>query len=173
MLAPGAVKVFGRRGRLGSAKREHREAGYVPNTGKRQHPAAGAGRGLLRLRSRPPNKDAWLALPPYLGRSLRLTDNAHLDRLAEAVADEGRQRGLPAPDGPTQAGRSPKRTPAKAARARPDRATTVTAGQGPLILAAFNTGLRHTATAKEFRVSRSTVQDVITDAKRDSRRTER
>ena len=114
-----------------------------------------------------------IALPADLGRSLRLLDDAQLDRLAEAVADEGRRRGRSGPDSPTGAGRSPKRTPAKAARAKPDRPATVTAGQKRLILAAFDAGLRPAAIAKEFRVSRSAVQHVITDAKRDRRRTER
>ena len=50
---------------------------------------------------------------------------------------------------------------------------TVTAGQERLILAAFDAGLGPAAIAKEFRVSRATVQRVITDAQRDRRRTER
>ena len=118
-------------------------------------------------------KTPGLALPADLGRSLRLLDDDQFDRLAGAVADEGRRRGRPAPDRPTEADRSLKRTPAKAARAKPDRAATVTAGQERLILAAFDAGLRPAAIAKEFRVSRSTVQHVITDAKRYRGRTER
>ena len=113
-----------------------------------------------------------LALPADLGRSLRLLDDAGLDRLAEAVADEVRRRGRNTPDRPTEVGRSPKRPPAKAAGARPD-AAAVTAGQERLILAAFEAGLRPAVIAKEFRVSRSTVQRVITDAKGERRGKER
>ena len=96
-----------------------------------------------------------------------------LGRLAEAVTEEVWRRSRSAPDNPSVEGRSPKRTPAKAARAKPDRAATVTAGQERLILAAFDAGLGPAAIAKEFRVSRPTVQRVITDAQRDRRRTER
>ena len=117
-----------------------------------------------------------IALPADLGRSLRLLDDAQLDRLTEAVADEVRRRGRSSPDSPSVGGRSPKRIPAKAARAKPDepdRAATVTPGQERLILAAFEAGLRPAAIAKEVRVSRSTVQHVITAAQRDRRKTER
>ena len=118
-------------------------------------------------------KTPGLALPADLSRSLRLLDDAGLDRLAEAVADEVRRRGRNTPDRPTEAVRSPKRTPAKAGGAARDGAAAVTAGQERLILAAFDAGLRPAVIAKEFRVSRSTVQRVITDAKREGPRTER
>ena len=121
-------------------------------------------------------KTPGLALPANLGRSLRLLDDAELDRLAAAVADEVRRRGRSAPGSPSAAGRSEKRTPAKAARAKPDepdRAAAATPGQERLIHAAFEAGLRPAAIAKEFRVSRSTVQHVITAAKGDRRKTER
>ncbi len=145
-----------------------------PGSGKtsRQAPgAASSGSGIDRQAKTP-----GIALPADLGGSLRLLDDAQLDRLAEAVTDEVRRRGRSAPADPSVAGRSPKRTPAKAARARPDRAdrdAAATAGQERLILAAFEAGLRPGAIAKEFRVSRSAVQHVITDAKRERRRTER
>ena len=115
-------------------------------------------------------------MPADLGRSLRLLDDAQLDRLVEAVTEEIRRRGRSPPDWPTVAGRSPKRTLAKAAQARPDKpasAATVTAGQERLILAAFDAGFGPAAIAKEFRVSRTAVQHVITDAKHDRRSTER
>ena len=142
-----------------------------PGSGKtpRQAPdTPSPGSGLDR-QAKPPR----LALPADLGRSLRLLDDAQLHRLAKAVADEVRRRGRNAPARPTPAGRSAKRTPAKAAGARPDRPAMVTPGQERLILAAFDAGLGPAAIAKEFRVSRSAVQHVITDAKRDRRGTER
>ena len=138
------------------------------NTLRQAPGAASPGSGIDR-QTKPPG----IALPTDLGRSLRLLDYAQIDRLAEAVADDVRRRGRNAPDRPAPAGRSSKRTPSKAAHARPDRAATVTAGQERLLLAAFDAGLRPAAIAKEFRVSRSAVQHVITDAKRDRGRTER
>ena len=124
---------------------------------------------------RQPGKSG-LALSADLGRSLRLLDDAQLDRLTKAVTDEVRRRGRNPPDSPSVAGGSAKRTPAKAARAKPeepDTAATVTPGQERLILAAFEADLRPAAIAKEVRVSRSTVQQVITDAQRHRRKTER
>ena len=145
-----------------------------PGSGKipRQAPgAASPGSGIDR-----PAKTPGLALPADLGRSLCLLDDAQLDRLAEAVADEVRRRGRSAPDSPSSGGGSERRAPAKVSRAKPnepDRAATVTPGQERLILAAFEAGLRPAAIAKEVRVSRSTVQHAITAAQRDRRRTER
>ena len=129
--------------------------------------AASSGSALDRQAKTP-----GIALPADLGRSLRLLDDAQLDRLSEAVTDEVRRRGPNAPDRPMPAGRSSKRTPAKPAGAqpeKPERAATVTAGQERLILAAFEAGLRPAAIAKEFRVSRSAVQHVINAAQRDRR----
>ncbi len=145
-----------------------------PGSGKTPGQAPGAaspGSGIEREETTP-----GIALPADLGRSLRLLEDAQLDRLAEAVTDEVRRRRRSVPRKRTANTGSPKPTAAKEARARPDkpdRACTVTAGQERLILAAFDAGLRPAAIAKEFRVSRSTVQHVTTDAKRDRRRTER
>ena len=122
-----------------------------------------------------PAKTPGLALPADLGRSLRLLDDVQLDRLAEAVADEVRRRGRCPPDG-AAAGGTARRTPAKAARAtqkEADGAAAATPGQERLILAAFEAGLRPAAIAKEFRVLRSTVQNVIAAARRDRHKTER
>ena len=124
---------------------------------------------------RQPHKPG-IALPADLGRSLRRLDDAQLDRLTKAATDEVRRRGRNPPDSLSVAGRSAKRTPAQAGRAKPDepdRAATVTPGQERLILAAFEAGLRPAAIAKEVRVSRSTVQHVITAAQRDRRKAER
>ncbi len=117
-----------------------------------------------------------VALPVDLGRSLGLLDDAQLDRLTKAVADEVRRRGRNPPGSPSVRGRSAKRTQAKPGRAKPEEpvgAATVTPGQERLILAAFEAGLRPAAIAKEVRVSRSTVQHVITAAQRDRAKRER
>ena len=77
---------------------------------------------------------------------------------------------------PVCAGRSARPTPAKTARAKPGEpgnAATVTSGQRRLILAAYEAGLKPASIAKEFRVSRATVQSVITGARRDRRNMER
>ncbi len=85
---------------------------------------------------RQPHKPG-IALPADLGRSLRLLDDAQLDRLTKAATDEVRRRGRNPPDSPSVAGRSAKPTPANAARAKSDepvRAAMVTPGQERLIL---------------------------------------
>ena len=141
-----------------------------PGSGKAPG-AASPGSGIDRQ-----TKTPGLALPADLGRSLRLLDDAQLDRLAEGVADEVRRRGRGTPVSPSVADRSAKPMQAKAARAKQsaaDRAAIVTPGQERMILAAHEAGLRPAAIAKEFRVSRSTVQHVITAAQRDRRKTER
>ena len=176
MPAQKAVKVFGRRRTIGPCAREDGKTGMTrrPGSGKtpRQAPgAASPGSGIDRQAKTP-----GLALPGDLGRSLSLLDDAQLDRLAEAVTDEVRRRGRGAPASPSVSDRSARRTPAKPARTRPkeaDGTTAVTPGQERLILAAFEASLRPAAIAKEVRVSRSTVQHVITVAKRDRLRTER
>ena len=145
-----------------------------PGSGKTPRQASGAaspGSGLDRQPKTP-----GLALPADLGRSLSLLEDAQLDRLAAAVADEVRRRGSNAPDSPSVADRPARRTPAKTEPARPkaaDGAAAATPGQERLIRAAFEAGLRPAAIAKEFRVSRSTVQRVITAAQRDGGKTER
>ena len=67
--------------------------GDDPKAGNPRDPAPGAvytspGSGPDRREKRP-----GIALPADLGRSLRLLDNAQLDRLMKAVADEVRWRG--------------------------------------------------------------------------------
>ncbi len=147
-----------------------------PSSGSRNAPqqardTPASGPGL----DRQPHKSG-IALPADLGRSLRLLDDAQFDRLMETVTDDVRRRGRNPPDSPSVGGRSAKRAPPRAAREKPEepvRAATVIPGQERLILAAFEAGLRPAAIAKEVRVSRSTVQHVITDAQHHRRKTER
>ena len=118
-----------------------------------------------------------LALPTDLGRSLRLLNDNGLDRLMKAVIEEVRRRGRGVPESPSAAsGRSSTSGPAKTPRAKSgvaDKALAVTPVQERLILAAFEAGLKPTAIAREFRLSRATVQSVITGAQRNRRKTER
>ena len=86
----------------------------------------------------------------------------------------------PAPDaGYTSPGSGPDRREKRPGIALPadlgrslrllDNAATVTSGQQRLILAAYKAGLKPAAIAKEFRVSRATVQNVITSANAEGR----
>ncbi len=106
-----------------------------------------------------------LALPADLDRSLRLLDDGQLGRLAKAVAEEVRRRGRDLPGGPSASGRQTER-PSKANRATAASAASVTPGQERLILAAFEAGLTPAAIAREFRLARATVQQVIAAARR-------
>lgn len=125
---------------------------------------------------RPPNAPG-VALPADLGRSLRLLDDDGLDRLMKAVTEEARRRGHNLPEGlPAERRRAgssgPRKKPGMKKEA-PGEAGAVTPGQERLILAAYEAGLKPAAIAREVRVSRPTVQHVITAAKRQRRRTER
>ena len=100
-----------------------------------------------------------MALPADLERSLRHLDDAQLDRLLEAVTAEAQRRG-----------RTDGRKSGTETRGKP---AAVTPGQERLILAAHEAGLKPAAIAKEFRLSRPAVQDVIKAAERNRRKTER
>ena len=125
---------------------------------------------------RPPNAPG-VALPADLGRSLRLLDDDGLDRLMKAVTEEARRRGRSLPENwrgePRRAGNSGPRKKPGMKKEAPGEAGAVTPGQERLILAAYEAGLKPAAIAREARVSRPTVQHVITAAKRERRRTER
>ena len=91
------------------------------------------------------------ALPADLDGALRHLDDAQLDRLRDAVLAEAGRRGRP--DG---------KTPERRTRRRP---APVTPGQERLVLAAFQSGLKPAAIAREFRLSRDRVESVIAAAK--------
>ena len=91
------------------------------------------------------------ALPADLDRALRHLDDAQLDLLRDAVAAEVRRRGRP--EGKTSE-RGTRRRPA-----------AVTPGQERLVLAAFESGLKPAAIAREFRLSRAQVESVVAAAK--------
>ena len=90
-------------------------------------------------------------LPADLGRALCHLDNGQLDRLWDAVAAEVRRRDRPdakAPDWQT-----------------PRRSAPVTPGQEWLVLAAFESGLKPAAIAREFRLARAQVESIVAAAK--------
>ena len=158
--------------RFGGAERQG--GGSWPEGREAARPV-GAGAARRRGRRRQPGRES-RAGKAGQSRSLRLLDDAHLDRVADAVTDSVRPRGGNASERPPGAARSPMRVLAKAARAKPDnpdRTAKATAGQERLILAAFDAALRPEAIAKGFRVSWSAVEHVINDRQRDRRRTER
>ena len=129
--------------------------------------------GSGRIRRQAPG----LVLLADFDRSLRLLDDAQLDPPLKAVAEEGRRRGLallsfsPEPGQRVERPEPPKPAPTKSSPA--NRAAAVTPGQERLIPAAFQTGPNPAAIAREFRISRSTVQHVITATERERRKTER
>lgn len=82
--------------------------------------------------------------------------------MPQDTVDENRQ---PEPPGAAK-GRSKKAGPS-------DRAGAVTPGQQRLILVAWEAGLKPAAIAREFRLSRPTVQHVITGAQRYRRKAQR
>ena len=140
---------------------------------RRQAPKpASSGSGPAR-----PAKTPGLALPADLGRSLRLLDDDALDRLVEAASGEARWRGHDLPQDTVDEDRQGVLSGAAKGRSKKagpsDRRGAVTPGQERLILAAWEAGLKPAAIAREFRLSRPTVQHVITGAQRAGRTTER
>ena len=163
----GEERRTGDEGGEGAMTRRPGTGGSRPETPEAASPAPEAGR---------PAKTPGLALPANLGKSLRLLDDEQFDRLIRAVTEEARRRRRGVPDDPTS-GRGSKRPgqtkPTQTEPAASGKAATVTAGQERLILAAHGAGLRPAAIAREFRLSRAAVQDVIASAKRTRRGTGR
>ena len=111
-----------------------------------------AARGAVRESGPPtPGRTVPHALPADLDRALRHLDDAEFDRLRDAVAAETRRRGRP--DGKTS-GPRPR-----------GRQAPVTPGQERLVLAAFESGLKPAAIAREFRLARAQVESVVASAK--------
>ena len=94
------------------------------------------------------------ALLADLDSALCHLDDAQPDRVREAVAAEIRRRG-----------RADGKTPERGTRRRP---APVTPGQKRLVLAAFESGLKPAAIAREFPLSRAQVEAVVA-AKADRR----
>ena len=109
---------------------------------------SGRGSGGSGTRATDAGRTVPHALPADLDRAFRHLDDAQLDQLRDAVVAESRRRGRP--DGKTS-GRGTVRRPAP-----------VTAGQEGLVLAAFESGLKLAAIAREFRLSRAQMEAVVT-----------
>ena len=104
-------------------------------------------------------------LPSDLSSSLRHLDDAQLETLLRAVTEEVRRRGRRVDDGgasppsPT-AGKAPDVEPAAGARAK-KRALPIAPGQVKVIRAAFEAGVKPGTIARQFRMSRAQVEQIV------------
>ena len=114
------------------------------------------------------------ALPSDLSGSLRRLDDGQLDRLLGAVLDEARRRGrsigddgsgAPAP----RAGKAPGPGAAAGGKAK-KRTSPVPPGQAKVIRAAFEAGVKPATIARQFRLSRVQVEQVLGTPGRRGRR---
>ena len=105
------------------------------------------------------------ALPSDLSGSLRRLDNGQLDRLLRAVLDEARRRGRSIGDDGSgaPASRSGKALgPGAAAGGKAKKRTgPVPPGQAKVIRAAFEAGVKPASIARQFRLSRAQVEQVV------------
>lgn len=109
-------------------------------------------------------------LPSDLAASLRHLDDSQLDRLLRAGVEEARRRGRPIDDRET----SPlPAVPGKAsgsgrtARTRAKKRTLpVAPGLAKVIRAAFEAGVKPATIARQFRVSREQVEQIVGRQKR-------
>ena len=104
-------------------------------------------------------------LPSDLSGSLRHLDDGQLDRLLRAVAEEARRRGRPVDDRGTSPpspapGKARGLGPAAGARAK-KRALPIAPGQAKVIRAAFEAGVKPATIARQFRVSRAQVEQIV------------
>jgi len=112
-----------------------------------------------------PHAGRQVVLPEDLSGALRHLDDGQLDRLLREVITEARRRGRLPPElqSDTKAHRQKKERKAASPRAKaaPVRPVDVPAGQANLIRAAFKAGVKPAAIAREFRISRSVVSQVL------------
>ena len=105
------------------------------------------------------------ALPSELRGSLRHLDDAQLERLLRAVVEEAGRRGRPIGVGissPPHLGSGEASKHALAAAARKRAATTpISPGQAKIIQAAFDAGVKPATIARQFRVSRAQVAQIV------------
>ena len=101
-----------------------------------------------------------LALPSDLPASLRHLDDTQLDTLLHAVEEEARRRRPTVPEEVKTAG-TRKRNPKAEGRA-----AQITPGQINVIRAAFEAGVKPSALARQFRISRAQVDRIVGAAKK-------
>ncbi len=110
------------------------------------------------------------ALPSDLAGTLRHLDDGQLDRLMRAVAEEARQRGRPVNAGgvcpPAPAPDKASGLPAAAGGKAKKRAASILPGQEKVIRAAFEAGVKPGTIARQFRLSRAQVEQIVGRPKR-------
>lgn len=113
------------------------------------------------------------ALPSDLSGSLRHLDDGQLDRLMRAVAEEVRRRGRPVDAGgvcpPAPVPGKAAGLPAAAGGKAKKRAGSIPPGQEKVIRAAFEAGVKPGTIARQFRLSRAQVEQVVGRPKRRGR----
>lgn len=105
------------------------------------------------------------ALPSNLPGSLRRLDDGQLDKLLQAVVEEARRRGRPLGSEPgaspsSGSAKQPGQAPAGVGKAK-RRPLPVPPGQERLIRAAFEAGVKPGAIARQLRLSRAQVEQVV------------
>lgn len=113
------------------------------------------------------------ALPTDLSGSLRRLDDGQLDRLLRAVLDEARRRGRSIGDDDTPAaasrgGNAAGPRVAAGGKAK-KRMSPVPPGLAKVIRAAFEAGVKPATIARQFRLSRAQVEQVLGTQKRRGR----
>ena len=108
-------------------------------------------------------------LPSDLSGSLRHLDDDQLDRLLRSVAGEARRRGRPVDDEASASprsgsGKTPTGVPPAGGKSRA-RLLPIPPGQAKVIRAAFEAGVKPATIARQLRVSRAQVEQVIGRAK--------
>ena len=106
------------------------------------------------------------ALPSDLPASLRHLDDAQLDGLLRAVVDEARRRGRPlsGEQAPVRASGPKKPAPVTGGRSK-RQPLPLAPGQARLVRAAFEAGVKPSAIARQLRLSRAQVEQVLGKAK--------
>ena len=110
------------------------------------------------------------SLPSDLPSSLRHLDDAQLDGLLRAVVEEARRRGRPlgGEQAPPPASGPKKPAPATGGKSK-RRPMPLAPGQARLVLAAFEAGVKPSAIARQLRLSRAQVEQVLGKAKKGAR----
>ena len=122
----------------------------MSGTGDKPRPADARGAGRPRY-----------ALPSDLAGSLRHLDDGQLNRLLRAVTEEARRRGRPTEDEhtpPPRSGSGPLSPGGGKTKARP---LPIPPGQAKVIRAALEAGVKPATIARQFRISRAQVEQLL------------
>ena len=135
----------------------------MPGTGDKRRPAGPGGVGAPRY-----------ALPTDLAGSLRHLDDGQLEQLLRAVTKEARRRGRPpgdeAPPAPRSGSNETQGRTAPAGKVMRGRRSPLPPGQEKVIRAAFEAGVKPGTIARQFRVSRAQVEQIVGKPTRGARK---